>query len=203
MEEKALIWFQEAEEVGQFTSWEAFVRALHIRFRATTYDNPMETLTRLRQVGSVALYKSQFVALSNRIKELFEKHKLSCFLSGLKDEIRLPIKMLNPQSLSATFGLAKIQEEYLGASKRNPNPKPWNEGIKNSILGPPPVIKNDPKGSKIPIQKIFPAQMKEMRKKGLCYYCEDKWHIGHKCRTPRIFLMEGLQKVPKEVKSNV
>ena len=55
------------------------MRALHIRFGATAYDDPMDTLTRLRQVGSMALYKSQFEALSNRIKELFEKHKLSCF----------------------------------------------------------------------------------------------------------------------------
>ena len=30
-----------------------------------------------------------------------------------------------------------------------------------------------------------------------------KWHIGQKCRTPRIFLMEGLQEVPKEVEPNV
>ena len=203
MEEEALIWFQEAEEVGQFTSWEAFVRALNIRFGAIAYDDPMETLTRLRQVGSVALYKGQFEALSNRIKELSENHKLSCFLSGLKDEIRLPIRMLNPQNLSAAYGLAKIQEEYLGASRRNANPKPWTEGIKNSILGRPPVIKNDPKGSKLPIQKISLAQMEERRKKGLCYNYEDKWHIGHKCRTPRIFLMEGLQEVPKEVEPNV
>lgn len=100
----------------------------------------METLTRLRQVGSVAVYKAQFEALSNRIKELSEKHKLSCFLSGLKDEIRLPVRMLNPQNLNAAFGLAKIQEEYLMASSRSI--KSWVEGPKASILGPPPVPKS-------------------------------------------------------------
>ena len=104
---------------------------------------------------------------------------------------------------AAAFGLAKIQEEYLGASRRNPNPKPWNEGNKHSILGPPPVIKNDAKGSKLPVQKISPAQMEDRRKKGLCYYCEDKWSVGHECRTPRIFLMDGLQEVVREVESNV
>ena len=105
--------------------------------------------------------------------------------------------------MSAAFGLAKIQEEYLGASRRNPNPKPWNEGNKHSILGPPSVIKNDAKGSKLPIQKISPAQMEDRRKKGLCYYCEDKWSVGYKCRTPRIFLMDSLQEVVREVESNV
>ena len=32
MEDEALIWFQDAEEAGLFTSWEAFVRALYVRF---------------------------------------------------------------------------------------------------------------------------------------------------------------------------
>ena len=52
-------------EASQFTSWEAFVKALHARFGTTAYDDPMETLTRLRQVDSVAIYKGQFEALSN------------------------------------------------------------------------------------------------------------------------------------------
>ena len=50
--------------------------------------------------------------LSNRIKGLSAAHKLSYFLSGLRDEIRLPMRMLNPKSLNEAFGLAKIQEEY-------------------------------------------------------------------------------------------
>ena len=55
------------------------MRSLHVRFGTSAYDDPMETLTRLRKVGSVAVYKGQFEALSNRIKELSEKHKMSCF----------------------------------------------------------------------------------------------------------------------------
>ena len=84
-------------------------------------------------------------------------------MSGLQDEIRLPIRMLNPQNLSAAFGLAKIQEEYLVVSKRST--KPWSDGIKTSILGPLPMIKNESKGTKLPIQKISPSQMEERRKR--------------------------------------
>ena len=46
MEDEALIWFQDAKETGQFISWEAFVRALHTRFGALAYDDPMEALTK-------------------------------------------------------------------------------------------------------------------------------------------------------------
>ena len=109
MEGEALIWFQEGEETGVFHDWDSLIQALHVRFGTTAYDDPMETLTRLRQISSVVVYKAQFEVLSNRIKGLSSAHKLSCFLSGLKDEIRHPVRMLNPQSLNEAFGLSKIQ----------------------------------------------------------------------------------------------
>jgi hypothetical protein len=35
------------------------------------------------------------------------------FFEWIKDEVRLPIRMLNPSNLIQAFGKAKIQEEYL------------------------------------------------------------------------------------------
>ncbi len=67
---------------------------------------------RLRQVSTVAEYTSQFEALSNRLRGVSEQNRLSCFLSGLKDDIRLPVRMLHPPNLGAAFGLAKLQEVF-------------------------------------------------------------------------------------------
>ena len=108
MEGEALVWFQKGEKAGVFGNWEALIQAMLTRFGSTAYDDPMEALTRLRQTSTVALYKGEFEALANRIRGLSPQHKLSCFLSGLKDEVRLPVRMLNPPTLIATFGLAKI-----------------------------------------------------------------------------------------------
>jgi hypothetical protein len=66
----------------------------------------------------VADYKTQFEALSNRFREISKKNRLSCFLNGLRDDIRLPVRMLHPPNLVAAFGLAKLQEEYLLTSRR-------------------------------------------------------------------------------------
>lgn len=94
------------------------MRSLLLRFGLTAYDDPMEALTRLKQTSSIAMYKSQFKALSNRLRRLSDHHKLSCFMSRLKYEIRLPICMLNPINLGEAFGLTKIQEEYLASIRR-------------------------------------------------------------------------------------
>ena len=77
---EALIWFQQAEQARGFASQEVFVQALQTRFGTTTYDDPMEALTRLKQVTSVVAYKGNFEILSNRIMGLSESHRLSCFL---------------------------------------------------------------------------------------------------------------------------
>ena len=81
--------------------------------------------------------------------------------------------MFNPQTLSTAFGLAKIQEEYLNASRKGT--KSWGEVplSRPSILGPP-IAKNDIRSLKTPFQKVHAALIEEMRKKGLCFYCEEK-----------------------------
>ena len=118
MDGDALVWFQDSDENGVFATWEGFLEALLTRFGNIAYADPMEPLTRLRQTTNVVVYKAQFEASSNRIKGLFGSHKLSCFLSDLKDDARLPMKMLSPKNLNEAFGLAKIQEEYLNSSHR-------------------------------------------------------------------------------------
>ena len=37
--------------------------------------------------------------------------------------------------------------------------------------------------------------MDERRKKGLCYNCDEKWGLGHKCRNAKLFLLEGIELV--------
>ena len=89
-----------------------------------------------------------------------------------RDEIKLPVRMLNPPSLNATFGLAKIQEEYwMGCKKRA---KLLQEQGKSSILGLPKFNSPIKAKTRIPIKRISQAQMEERKEKGLCYNCDDK-----------------------------
>lgn len=82
------------------------MRTLLIRFSLNPYDDSKEALTKLRQVGIVEDYKSRFETLSNRLSGLSDTYKLSCFMSGLRDEIRLTIRMFNPSNLSIAYYLS-------------------------------------------------------------------------------------------------
>ena len=157
-------------------------------FGTSAYDDPMEALTRLKQTTTVVSYKGNFKILSNRIKGLSESHKLSCFLSGRKDEIRLPVKMSVPKSLNDAFGLAKIQEEFFISSRKNQRSSSF-EYSKPSILRPKLEIKLDSR-FKFPLQRMSPTQMEERRRKGLCFNFDDKFQPGHQCKSTKIFLLE-------------
>ena len=169
------------------------IKALQTCFGATAYDDPMEVLTRLKQTSIVVAYKGNFEILSNRILGLFESHKFSCFLSGLKDEIRLPVRMLVPKTVNEAFRLAKIQEEYLTSSRK---------GIRNiidngkvSILGTPKLEARVESRTKFPLQRLTGAQIEERRKQGLCYNCDEKWQMGHKCKGAKLFLLEEIMEL--------
>lgn len=64
MEGEVLVWFQDADEARQFPTWEAFLQALLTCF-GPVYDDPMESLMKLRQTAIVTEYTTQFESLSN------------------------------------------------------------------------------------------------------------------------------------------
>jgi hypothetical protein len=106
LDDDALVWFQDCE--NDLNCWDDFVRAIQLRFRHASYDDPMELLTKLKHTNSVIAYKCQFESLRNRIRNLSNMYKLSCFMSRLKDEVRLAVKMQGPRTLGEAYALAKI-----------------------------------------------------------------------------------------------
>jgi hypothetical protein len=120
LDDDALIWFQSCEH--DLGCWDNFAGAIQLRFGTPSHDDPMELLIELKHVNSIEEYKGLFESLSNRIKNLSSMHKLSCFMSGLKDEMRLAIKMQGPRTLGEAYALAKIQEQYLANVKGSTRP---------------------------------------------------------------------------------
>ncbi|XP_062173762.1 uncharacterized protein LOC133879249 [Alnus glutinosa] len=201
----ALVWFQDGEDNGLFPYWDVFVRELQTRFGPSAYDDPMEAMMRLKQSTTVTAYKTQFESLSNRLRGgVSYQNKISCFLSGLKDEIRLPVRMLNPDSLNTAFSLAKIQEEFMNSTRKpyksarnsygfSKQSECGNSSGSSPLLAGQTTSSNSVQPKSLPTQRISRAQMRERREKGLCYYCDDKYSQSHVCKTLRIFLIQGME----------
>ncbi|KAG8376732.1 hypothetical protein BUALT_Bualt09G0094400 [Buddleja alternifolia] len=73
----------------QLSSWDAFVRALEVRFGPSSYDNHQAALFKLRQTSSVSDYQAHFEQICNRVVGLPPEAILNCFVSGLRVDIQL------------------------------------------------------------------------------------------------------------------
>jgi hypothetical protein len=117
------------------------------------------------------------------VGKLSLEHKLGCFISGLKDTIRIEVQASRPASLTAAVGLARLYEAKQHDQRRGP----LSETRKNSNL--PPMPSSTLIRAKNPqIKKLTPEEMKDRREKGLCFNCDEKYLPGHRCA--KLFWLE-------------
>lgn len=70
-----------------------------------------------------------------------EEFKVSTFLSGLEEEIRITVTMLKPNALTTTFGLTRLQEEEVSRRSRGQGYQSWlsnSQGYTKLATGPNP-----------------------------------------------------------------
>ncbi|KAL5756245.1 hypothetical protein ACOSQ2_020991 [Xanthoceras sorbifolium] len=88
-----------------------FTTALLHHFGPTDYNDPSKALSRLKQTTTVNAYQVEFEKLSHKIDDLPEKFLVGSFIAGLKDEIRLNVRIKQPKTLSETISVAHLIEE--------------------------------------------------------------------------------------------
>ena len=99
------------------------------------------------------------------------------FISGLKDEIWSQVLMTRPPTwLEATQRDKEAQQVVFSHNKKTPffsRPQPTNPN--------PPV-------TPLKVDKLTRVEMVEHQLKGLCYNCDEKYFLGHKCKEQKLFI---------------
>ncbi|KAF8409892.1 hypothetical protein HHK36_002410 [Tetracentron sinense] len=89
--------------------------------------------------GSVKMYQECFEELASRMRGLSEDFYVSCFTSGLKDEIHMGVQMFKPRNITQAIGLAHLQEDGTKATTKRTRSTPFKQPIppptNRSILG--------------------------------------------------------------------
>ena len=173
LDEAALSWYQWMFRNGFITSWSGFLQALESRFAPSYYEDPKGALFKLTQRGTVNEYLTEFERLANRVIGLPPPFLLSCFVSGLAQDIHREVLALQPISLPQAMALAKLQEDKL-RDRRQTHPRPYNN--QPNPYPPPPRKPNSTYVQRTPDEMAF------RREKGLCYNCDEKWSSTHRCK---------------------
>ena len=91
--------------------WDEFTKAVQLQFGLIDYKDPLEAQTRLKQTITIAAYQEAFEKLSHRVDSLTEKFLIGCFIAGLRDDIRIDVKIKQPGTLADTIRVARLIEE--------------------------------------------------------------------------------------------
>ena len=126
-------------------------------------------------------YQSQFKKLLNRVGKLNQSQQVACFIGGLKEGVRIDVQAMKPPTLSETVGLARLYEvKYQKRSSFNLEPK--------RAVSTNSIVTSCRPSSTPTIQRLSPMEMKEHRDKGLCFNCDEKFALGHRCK--KLFFIE-------------
>nr|TKS18592.1 hypothetical protein D5086_0000002610 [Populus alba] len=217
---KHLYWHQNfLRSLGdQKTSWEDYVEAICYRFGEM--QDPLEELMELRQSGDLEEYIQDFDILWNKA-EVNEKQALVIFLGGIDLEIKNTVKMFEPKTLKHAYNLARLQANTLTHRKSpsyirkvasiNTNPvvsNPPNYPIqttKNPVnsqtymskpqpaSGTATANQNNYSNPSRPTRFIKNQEFEDRRLKGLCFWCDDKFVPGHRCRNKKVYSLSVLE----------
>ncbi|XP_075478825.1 uncharacterized protein LOC142519678 [Primulina tabacum] len=192
----ALDWYDWMHRNQLLDNWSAFLVAVEKRFGPSEFEDSLCKLCKLVQSGSLSEYQHLFEQLSNRSLGVPEHVLISCFISGLRHDLRREIQVYKPHTLVQAMGLARLFEDKILEVKSQGRTggdfykqERFSHHSKPSTLPPllpTPSLPTAPGGvrAKPPflIKKLSPAEMAARRDKGLCYNCDEKYSFGHRCQ---------------------
>ena len=178
-------------------TWQQFTQAFLARFGELETELVFDKFKKLQQTTTVEDYFDEFEKsrgqLLSKIPSLTPEYFLENFIGGLQAEVRGMIRLLEPSTLEQAFNQAnqvKKGNTYKGNFSSQvvtrQVPESTNVNTNRSTLAVPV------KGTEVVSAKPRPltySQREERRKKGLCFYCDEKFVKGHECKKPQNFLM--------------
>ncbi|VFR01939.1 unnamed protein product [Cuscuta campestris] len=148
----------------------------------------------VQQTGSVLEYQEAFEKVLVHVSNVNEAHLQSLFHAGLKPHLQHDVMLHKPDSLSASFALARefeLKHQAWAATVSHRPSLPRDGGIPMPYVPPSPGPLLPMHGQKLspgpkvsptpPVRRLTFAEKKERYAKGLFYNCDEKWVKGHRC----------------------
>jgi hypothetical protein len=110
LEGEAQLWYQLLQQETEIMTWEIFRNGLLARYGPTQFYDYFGELTKLQQVGSVKEYQAKFEHLLAKVGYLPPTRQVSCFVSGLRENVKADVLARRPVDLTTAIDLARLYE---------------------------------------------------------------------------------------------
>lgn len=140
----------------------------------------------------------------NRIVGITEPMFLNFFIWGLQPEIQRELLINPPKNLTEAMVKAQLFEEHNADLRVRAHQEGYHTGTTTTV--PTRVSAPGTSTGTIPIQTptrykptstvkphfkiLSPAEVQEKREKGLCFTCDEKYNVNHRCKN-RIMILMG------------
>lgn len=188
LDDNAQIWFQVHKEEGENIGWERMKKEVQMQYGSTTFQIFFGNLTKLKQGGTVHDYHTELMRLLSRVGQLLVEQQVRCFVNGLKDFLRIDVQALRPTSLLKAIGLAILYESKTVDSRKGHIPDLRRPYVASTNT-PPLPSSTLPRARLRMVKRLNPDELRERRRKGLCFNCDKRFSPGHRCK--RLFYIEG------------
>ncbi|XP_061342606.1 uncharacterized protein LOC133288804 [Gastrolobium bilobum] len=200
-------WFEAPFAHGQIPDWQAFVIAINQRFGPSEFEDPLGSLVKLQQSGSVVEFQTAFELVARRAPDLTPVMHKSLFIAGLKPQIHRAVVVHRPTDCTLAFAFAKIYEDQFAETRFS---KPWSQRSNNPLqpIAASPITTISPFSSfkpnsslpPIPIKRLSAEERQARRDKNLCYNCDETSVCGHKCKGRATLLyLDGSDDDPPDI----
>jgi hypothetical protein len=128
-------------------------------------------LAQLKQTGSPEAFISEFQRLAVMVTDIFEARLVMLFVEGLTEPLRGWVKAYKPTTLQDAVSRTRDMQDVVPKSRFPPKPTfPQKSKETKPFL-------RDWAGN----PKLDEETRKELRRKKLCFSCQESWVPGHKC----------------------
>ncbi|XP_057252042.1 uncharacterized protein LOC130592021 [Beta vulgaris subsp. vulgaris] len=217
LEGDALSWYNWEHRRRPINRWSELRKLVLQQFRPANSGSLYEQWLAVRQTDTVVNYRRQFIKLAAPLDQIPERILMGQFLHGLKEDVKAEVRQMGPLTLDQAMDQAARAEEKLriargpkyngpgdtkgvntwGAQNRGNNSpfintqpnvgqtyplKNWGTQYSSGSTNPPPK----PPGE---IRRLTERELQEKKEKGLCFRCDDKWTIGHRCRKKELSVL--------------
>jgi len=107
---------------SSFISFYLFFLSLLLFFSIINFSlNKIIIIIKIGQKLGYDTYQEAFEKLSRKVDDLLENFLVGCFIAGLKDKIRLDVRVKQPKTLSESICVAHLIEERNQFQKKTSN----------------------------------------------------------------------------------
>lgn len=158
------------------------------RFQPSHEGDLFEQFLAIKQEGTARDYVALFETMAAQLPGLPERVMQGTFIQGLKAELRSSVRLLQPTGLGQAIRLAIMVDEnrawdtgLIGAYPTPPRAgtrvaKPPASGAATTITSQPARETFEPE-----FRRMSKVEYAEKKAKGLCFKCDGKFTVGHRC----------------------